>query len=556
MKRIGPFLLVAAACAAQVVTGVANVADARNTVLAPGALFFVSGTGLGPSQTFRIAPPYPAAIGPYSIALRSIATGTETLMLLYSVQAGGTVAIVPSAVPVGDYELIYIAGTTRSRPFPVNVAKRSLSVFTLSGDGTGPAQASAAGKAVAFLNPVKPGQQVTLVGTGVGATPGSDPRADARPLEVDVQVLVGKKSVETVAVSRSGVSAAIDEIRFVMPDDAEVGEGCYVPVRVKVEGAWANPVTLAKANQESKCAHPLGVSETVLRKLDADADLVLGNFSLTRRSIDIDVPNRQETRKTLFALGRFFLGDGALLLSTNGREDASGLAENECTVAAASFNNTANQSIDEVMLNVVNSRPVFREATPLDGGSLAQVTTPAAVAIRLPLISQDGTLLGALDESDPAQGSAITAGEWKVEWVGGTQLAAGRATLAVAETEPLVWAQKLGTIDATAALPLEWAKSDAVTSKVAVFGLFLAPGGGNTIAFATFSCRPTGRAFLVPESVMARMPAAESGRAWIGLSAFGAGAPFTVDYRNGLGQSDFARFAQEFVLVNVREYKR
>jgi hypothetical protein len=398
---------------------------------------------------------------------------------------------------------------------------------------------------------------VTMLATGLGATTGRDDRADPRPIEVDLELRVGGKTLKASSAARSAAGAGLDEVRFIMPDDAEVGEGCYLPVRARIDGVWSNAVTLAKANS-GVCAHPLGLEPDSLLKLDRGQSLVLANFNLNRRAIDVDIPGRKESGSFLVAMGRFFAGDGSLLIRANGRLEYSWLGPNECATDSAVFPNPDNVTPSDLVLETAFARPEYIRANAYDGGTRATVTTPTGATIAMQRPVDDGTLRGGIDESDAARAAAIAPGEWQVEWTGGTQLAGGKATLSVAEPGPLVWDQELATIDAGEELPLKWqAKGLPTPPRFSLVGVFYAPGATpGTLAYGGFSCVVEGTEFTVPREVMSQMPAAESGRAFFLLTATGSPAPFVVEYANRQGRADYAGFLQEAAVIKVREYKR
>jgi hypothetical protein len=91
----------------------------------------------------------------------------------------------------------------------------------------------------------RPGQTVTLVGTGLGAIAGSDnsaPPTDDIP--VSLQILVGTQTVAPLHAGRLPGQPGKDRIQFQVPADAP--SSCNLPLQVITNGAiYSNIVTMA-----------------------------------------------------------------------------------------------------------------------------------------------------------------------------------------------------------------------------------------------------------------------------------------------------------------------
>lgn len=539
--------------AAQTIASVTNGFDQNNTVLAPGALFTVYGSGLGPPQFFAPPPPYLTAQGPYAIVL-SNSEGQETRAFLYSLFESASTGILPSTLAPGLYQVSVISGSSRSRPFPVRVAERAFSLATRLGNGRGPAFATLENRMVTMVAPAKPGDVVALIGTGLGASPGRDDQPDAQPLSAEVDVLIGKTTVRAEAAGRGSLGAGVDQIRFTMPADAEVGEGCYVPLRVRVNGAWSNYVSIPKTNEGTRCEHPLGLSESILRRIDNNELLILGSFGLRRNFVDVAIPSATVSGRTFVASGRFSAGRHAQLLETAGRPEGSALPPGECSSSTSSVVFDRVPNLDELVLSLTSSRFNLTDST-LDGGARAVVTTPSSLT--LAINNNQGILLGGLDETDPIQSGSIAPGEWQVQWPGGAHIAPGRATLTVNDADPVQWDAPFDVINANEALPLKWAyKGTPAETGVTINGVFLAPGQATAVEIGAFTCRASGTEFTVPKEILSAMPVSASGRALIRLEGRSAATAFAAETRVTNGTLDYGNFAQFFTLMRVRPYAR
>ena len=555
-------LTVAGACAGQTLLRVANAADPGNLLVAPGSLVVVRGASLGPVNAVRAQPPYATTLGPYGVVLRSVATGEESRAYMVSVASSVTVAVLPSSLTEGEYDLLYLNGALRSRPLRFRVVPRSFSLFSVTGDGAGPADAVAGDKPVGFLSPAKPGQIITLTGTGLGPVAGADNQAAEQAVEVELELRIGKAIVKPIYTGRSPTAAGVDQLRFALPAEAEaeIGDGCYVPVRVKINEVFSNLVTIAKMDTADRCPHPLGLSEAALKKVDSGQPLTQGNFWIGATVLDAELDGEITRERVENAGGTFFLGTGNHLLKAAGESGPIGLAPGECSTSTVALSASDIESIDDLLLPILVGS-TFQPPAALDGGARALLTAPSGrQALLAPsLTAQSGTLQTILADVEDVRPVAIAPGEWQIQWQGGSQIATGIAKLNVKEADPLSWTQALPPIDAAQELPLTWSTQGLdENSTLYLSGLFLAPVE-NTIALGSLSCKLAGNAtsFTIPEAVMKSLPRTPAGGlALLVLEGRTAVAPFSANYRAVAGQLDYGAFDQRFSVVKLRSYQR
>ena len=112
-----------------------------------------------------------------------------------------------------------------------------------------------------------------LWAVGVGPIPANDATGIfAGPLDVDVQVWVGNKQANIIEKGRSGCCAGIDQIAFIVPDDA--ADACHVPVVVKTGDVVSNYVSIAIARG--------GACDTDTAAIQTAGAVRFGQISLTR----------------------------------------------------------------------------------------------------------------------------------------------------------------------------------------------------------------------------------------------------------------------------------
>ncbi len=224
--------------------------------IARGSMFAVFGSNLGPaSAVVATELPLTAELGGAAVEVAVGGVTRQAYLLVAS--AGQLAAVMPSDVPAGDGTLTVIVDGVRSQPTPFKVVDSAFGIFSRNQAGFGP------GIVQNFVSEMElptnsifvsaePGGPGILWGTGLGPITGSD--ADLPPvgdLPVDVEVWVGGRSATILYAGRSPQFPGIDQVNFMVPADVT---GCYVPVRVVVDGMVSNDVTIAVAEQGGPCA--------------------------------------------------------------------------------------------------------------------------------------------------------------------------------------------------------------------------------------------------------------------------------------------------------------
>jgi len=229
---------------------------------------------LAPGSLVRVAlknPPFLFAFDPsdVSVELRTAgADGPRTLTLINFGPSAVLEALLPSDAQLGPASLTLTFGGQTSAPFAFQVVDSNFGLFTVSG-GVGPARASVNGERLTLTNPARPGDEVTLEGTGLG-------RADVEPMAV----MLGGKNVPISGIT-AGVSPGLDRVRFFLPQDAAFPDGCYVKIAVAVGDSISNSATVPTARSGLACAHPFGLSFDEMRILDSGGELAFGTATIS-----------------------------------------------------------------------------------------------------------------------------------------------------------------------------------------------------------------------------------------------------------------------------------
>jgi uncharacterized protein (TIGR03437 family) len=202
--------------------------------VAPGSLIRIRGWRLGPAPLENIA-----------VRIRRGETHVQATPL--AVSENEIEALVPSSAPPGAAMLQVVKNGNASLEWPVAIVESSFGAFARNGEGWGPGEITNAGGAPnSEARPARPGEAVTLAGTGLGA----------RPPRHLPQVLVAGRAAKSVRVAATAAAGrpGVDMIEFDLPQDTP--EGCNVPVQVGgAPGIYSNAVTLAVSRSGGPCAN-------------------------------------------------------------------------------------------------------------------------------------------------------------------------------------------------------------------------------------------------------------------------------------------------------------
>lgn len=300
-----PFLLLTGSGAAQIqITDVVNAGSriaggSPSGGIAQGALFVVTGQGVGPDEFQQASFPLPAAGGLGGVTIQVTAGGLTVDAIMVYVFANEVAAILPSIAPVGPGTVtVNNNGDMATAPFTVVAA--AFGIFTRG--QTGPA-----GQAVAFnvaadgstapngvAQSAQPGQDVLINGTGLGAIASDETQSGVTDAPyTSIQVYAGVQPAAVVSAGRglccNGLDpdfpvppgiAAWDVIRFTVPADVV---GCFVPVAVQIGNFVSNLATISIAAGGGACAPPVSVLPAeVTQQLADQTGVTIGAISLER----------------------------------------------------------------------------------------------------------------------------------------------------------------------------------------------------------------------------------------------------------------------------------
>ncbi|MGA2739237.1 MAG: hypothetical protein ABSG65_17505 [Bryobacteraceae bacterium] len=237
-----------------------------NSAIAQGSYFTIYGSGIGPSAAATWKPyPLPTSLGGSSVSVT--VGGTTVAAYPAFVVATQINAVLPSNTPAGTGTLTVTYNGATSTTFPITVAASSFGTFTWNEAGSGPGILT---NAVSYqlLTPfttAKPGDYLTIWGTGLGAAPDIATEQSAPPAATNlcpstsncpVTVWVAGQQATVTYAGRSGFTAE-DQIDFIVPSGVQ---GCYVQVAVEINSVVSNFTSVAVDPNGATCQDADGIN--------------------------------------------------------------------------------------------------------------------------------------------------------------------------------------------------------------------------------------------------------------------------------------------------------
>src|SRR5579871_25248 len=258
-----------------------------NAGIAPGAIFVVYGTNLGPSKIDYSPQPFQSTtLSGTSISITVGGVRKDALMLYTS--ANQVAALLPSDTPPGPGGATVTYNGITSAPFGISVVPHNVGLFTIDSSGAGPGVAmypdyslvtatksANCGGANTDCGAANPGDALILWATGLGPIQGSDAAGAGLGVNmpnIPVKVWLGGVPAKVQYQGRSGCCIGEDQIVITVPDNAPTG--CAVPLAVQIGSAVSNNVLIPVAKGSRTCQlvrtdlSPLG-TEAIEQKVSA-----------------------------------------------------------------------------------------------------------------------------------------------------------------------------------------------------------------------------------------------------------------------------------------------
>jgi len=462
--------------------------------IAQGSIFSLFGAHLGPTSPVQVSAfPLGTSLANVSISVTQ-ATVTTSAIPLY-VSASQINAIMPSNTPTGAVSVRVTYNGQKSNPMTAVVAQSAPGVFSARGTGFGPG---------IFFNFVsqsnqpinsptvtaKPGQAITLYGTGLGPVASDTVAPTAGNLPTKVELFVGGVSAGIQYSGRTPCCSGLDQIVFNVPNNAPLG--CWVPVTVRTAGTTAgNVTTLAVTADGSSCfqANPplpfiTAGNYGALALVRATTHQDVG----TKAAIDVTAD--YQTAVVMNVADSPFPFHPVLSLPPAGT----------CT----------SYSVKGDLLRGDTLTGYLTTSTPAPLASAFTLTGPRGMKMLPGVLSASplNYLGAALSTSLIPNTLFLDPGSYQISGTGNGSVGSFSASLSAAA--PLTWTNRdqLLTVNRSQPLPISWT-GGAANQTVAILGFSVDLPTDSTSVFGCLA--PSGAtSFMVPSLAMANLPATRS----------------------------------------------
>jgi uncharacterized protein (TIGR03437 family) len=303
----GPIVQFTYTTTAPMISGVVNVAsnippNAPNYGLAQGSLFAVYGTNMGPADLAVAQLPLPTTAGLAGTTVNIVFNGTGISAPVFFTRSDVVVGVIPSDAPPGNSTLSLVYnGKVANVPITVMRSNFGISnvLIPYANNGIGVLNNAAVTfpnyQTVTATNTAKPGDVLTVWGTGLGATPNNGGDTNAPPagnIGSAPQVFVGGVASPSVSYwgRAPGSIPGLDQINFRVPDGAPLGCNVSVVVQTSLNGnvVVSNAPTIALGTSDGgTCSDPLQVVPASALQVSSAKVLSLGiqqNINITGNS--------------------------------------------------------------------------------------------------------------------------------------------------------------------------------------------------------------------------------------------------------------------------------
>ena len=437
--------------AAPTINGVANAASniAFNSPLAPGGIFVIYGTDLGPANL--AISPTPFQNTTLSGTSVTVTVGSTTVSaLMYYTSATQVAALLPSNTPIPTQSsgapifTVTFNGQT-SAPANHGIAQSNLGIFTIDSSGQGPGIVTfpdyslvSAGKTPSCGGPynacgsANPGDTLILWGTGLGPVSGDD--ASGAGLgqnmpNVPLTLWLGGAKANILYQGRSGCCIGEDQIVFTVPDS--VPTGCAVPLVVQI-GTNTNTISNSTVMPVAIGSRNCTPTNPAVASIDVEQAVMAGPVSYSLIELDRFLNNNgtgfQDSAK--FEFGK------SLGYKPGSQPFFASYLDNQPLGTCIVYGNLNGPS-----------DPPLSDVAPLDGGSSFTIKGPNGTMVVQGGEGQKVTL--------SAAGTFLVPGAYTITGTGGADVGAFTANFTIPQSPTL--------ISPTAAANLGFTRSNGLT---------------------------------------------------------------------------------------------
>ncbi len=486
---------------------IASVTDGASYTanVAEGSFFTVWGSNLAPSNIGLTDFPRPTSVSGVRVTFTPVAGGAGTDTYLIYVGTGQINGLLPSTVPVGNYNVTVTNGTA-SAPVQTQVVASKPGLFTQDQSGTGLAvvfnyisqsendvnRLTTGNYNGSLSSPAKPGQVLIAWGTGIGPyAPGDNTAGISHDFSTSetITAIVGGVSIPVVFAGLNGY-AGEDQINFTLP--ANVPTGCAVTLQISVAGVLSAPVSIAIAPSAgaTACVQP-GYTTQQLQLLDQGGTITSGGFTL-----DHGVTTAPSA--TIDSIAGVFSQTSGFQLSSSGTQNAIVATSGSCVVTR---------------VTTTTGTVTAGHSTSFDAGTVT-LTGPSGTNLNNQKLTETSNTysytIGTSGVSIPGQANgSILAGTYNLTGAGGTDVGPFNTSITIGPlftlNNPLP-----ATVTESAGLTINWTGGNAadVVEIVGDSATTSGTGANETTTATGFVCTTTAgqKTFTVPASILTWLP--------------------------------------------------
>ncbi|MBS1859777.1 MAG: hypothetical protein JST11_30675 [Acidobacteria bacterium] len=543
---------------------VTDVLDAGSYTknIAQGSIFVVKGSNLSASGYTAMSFPLPTSSSGVKITFTPAAGGSGTdAYLVYLYNQGGVnqlAGVLPSTVAAGNYNVTVTNNGTASAPFSVAVVQRKLGLITANSGGTGLAviqnyisasqldidRFTTFASGGYTFSPSKPGQVLIAWATGMGPVTGGDntasPGYDFNANGVNVQVIVGGRSIKPLYAGRAPGLAGADQINFQLPGD--ITTGCTVSFQVSVNGQLSNPsfIAIAPDSGSNTCVLP-GYTSAQLSKLDQGGTITVGGFGITQFQMTVPQVGSVKTN----AISGGFAQISGFTLDSAAQVNSSVIQSGSCQIIQTTSSGTSTGT---------------GTVKYLDAGTVS-VTGPSGSSLSNTALTQTNNSYGISSTegfSIPGQMNfSLPAGSYSLAGAGGNDVGSFNASITIGS--PLTVTGGLpSSVTRSAGLTLNWTGGNPNDMVEIIGGASTSTGTGTSkvTTSTTFICLTTAGAgtFTVPASILTQLPTTTANNPGLLEVASGTSSTFTAPLKAG-GSIDSGIFSSFVGTGNTPTYQ-
>ena len=516
-----------------------------NSPIAPGAVFVIKGSGLGPANIVVSPTPFKSTtVGGTSVAVTVGSTTVNALM--YYASDGQVAALLPSNTPTnqgpGMFAVTYNNQTSSAVGHGITV--NNFGILTMNSSGQGPAIAtypdfglvssvktSSCGGPLTACGAANPGDTLSLWGTGLGPVNGDD--ASGAGLgqnmpNIPLTVWIGGVKAAVSYQGRSGCCVGEDQIVFTVPDN--VPTGCAVPLVVQI-GTNTNTVSnttlipVAKGSRDCALTNP-GLASANLGQAVLAGPVTFGVLELDKFANNNSPGYFDQVNFTFAKIPSFPAGSQPFF---NSYVDDRPLGT--CLVYP-------NTNADDG-----TSAYLFSNLVPLDAGSSFTVKGPNGSMTLAGSPGQTKVMLS-------AAGTFLGPGAYTITGTGGADVGPFTASITLPTPPTLVSPSNGVTVTRSNGMTVNWKGGDA-NGHVEINLVSALDNTFNTGAVASCNAAASAGTFTIPPYVLLALPAGSftqfgfgpgtvSAATSAGYTASGLGVGFSQYFNDGTGFGGFA----------------